>query len=406
MKLFIAPLLLLSLCARSQDTTIVITPFPCDSIVTTTLPQVIYIYGYDTSTIEGANFTAYYQTQHYMDVIGDVTVITPLYDTIPAHDTTFTCNNCATCYDTSYVITPPDETAYNGMLPNYSPGFVPLQQRIDYVKSYSNNAYRSSFDPTFTAWPTTLIKANNLWNLMTYNTSPVQQPTDPFPTPAQLPAALAFFDSTLTAHAGDLPDHIALQNEEPNPNYWSGSPTDYINWLNGATLIAHNHGVSVSNGGLIMNIVYYVRWVYQQEGNTAMVNEINARGHLYAGTGPAAQLVIDWYKVEVPALAASNIDYIDLHWYEPMFNLKNDNPNSDTTTGILPIIINFLQERTGKKIISTEFGTDNGSQALFNQLADEFNDNGVKIRIYYAGDGPVAELHPQYWEDWINAHSP
>lgn len=299
----------------------------------------------------------------------------------------------------------PPQVAINGMLDNHVAGAT-IAQEISYVIAHSCNAMRTSYDPTRGGWPTTQVHNAGLFSFMTYNTAPVQQPPDAFPTAAQLPAALNTLGQILRDNQDDLPEIISFQNEEANLSYWDGPVTDYINWLNPAVDSAHKYGALATNGGILHNFVYYIRWVYQQEGKTDSVNLINQRAKINSNTGTAAQAVIDWYKIEIPALAASRIDYINLHWYEPVFGVKTLNPNSDTTTGLLPIAINFLASRTGKPVLTNEFGTDNASQVLFNRTADEWDQNGVKIRVYYAGDGNVAENHPDYWKEWIDAHSP
>lgn len=401
MRYIAAILILLTAQAQAQDTTIITTPYACDSTVTTTIPQRIYIYGYDTTVNEGGSFTAYYQTQHYMDVIGDVTVITPLYDTIPAHDTTYVCSLCATCYVTDTIITPPADEIIYGMFPNPG-GFVPFAQRVQLTKNLGNTAFRDNYDADNSTWKVEQVHDADLLNLMTYN-APECCEVLPFPTGSELTRQLNALDSTLTANADHLPDIISFNNEEPNKGYWSGLPSDYTTWLNAATQIAHNHGIPVSNGGVLQNIIWYIRWVYQQEGKTDSVAYINARTGYGPNTLAFQQLVIDWYKVEMPALMASNIDYINFHWYEPT-SLRSpgwENPNNvNSASGLLPVLINFLG-RYGRPVITTEFGTGNDSRQLFDEVCNQIKDAGVKVMVYYAGDGPLANNHQDWWSAFI-----
>lgn len=403
MRRIVFVLFCLPLIAKAQDTTYLTYTVYHDTVVTTTIPEEV-ICRDTTYTVFDTTYNAYYELQIYAVVDGSVSVTEQLCDTIAAYDSTFICFNCASHDTTVMIITPDDEIVMNGMLPAL-PG-QSTQQKVNYVLSYSCNAIRSSFDAqrTGNGWPTEEAHNAGLYSIVTYNSAPTAHPPiDAFPTAAQLPAQVAYLDSVLAAHSDDLPDIINIQNEEPNTNYWSGPVSDYVNWMNAAAEVCHKYNVPVSNGGLLQNIVYYMRWVYQQEGKTDSVNIINQRANLSPGTGTAAQFFIDWYKVEIPAIAASTLTYVCQHWYEP--SLRN-NPDRTTSSGLLPLVIQFLRSRTGKPVIITEFGTDNANQGLFNQLADEINDAGVKCRVYYSGDGNVAEDHPQYWEDWINQNSP
>lgn len=402
MKILIAAFLLIPLISLSQDTTYSTYNVQHDTIITAIIPEQ-YICRDTTYQVFDTSYRAYYQYQVYATVEGSIMATYQICDTIPAHDSTFICSMCAS-HDTTVMVITPDEIVMNGMLPALSGQST--QQKVNYVLSYSCNAIRSSFDAqrTGNGWPTEEAHNAGLYSIVTYNSAPTAHPPiDAFPTAAELPAQVAYLDSLLGAHEDDLPDQINIQNEEPNTNYWSGPVSDYVNWMNAAAEVCHKYNVPVSNGGLLQNIVYYMRWVYQQEGKTDSVNIINQRANLGPNTGTAAQFFIDWYKVEIPAIAASTLTYVCQHWYEP--SLRND-PNRTTSSGLLPLVIQFLRSRTGKPVIITEFGTDNPSENLFNQLADEIDASGVKCRVYYSGDGNVAENHPQYWEDWINQNSP
>lgn len=393
-------LLLLPFIGMAQDTTYTTYQVQHDTLLTTTIPDQITCR--DTSyEVFDTSYNTFYQLQLYATVDGSIIATFEICDTIPAHDTTFVCSMCAVHDTTIMVITPETDMEINGILVGIES--MTLAQKINYAISYSCNALRTSHDPERNNWQIGAIKDAGLFSLMTYNTSPVGQPTDAFPTAAEIPWHVNFLDSLLNDHIDELPDIITFQNEEPNTNYWSGPPQDYVRWLNAAAAVAHKYNIPCSNGGLLQNVVYYIRWVYQQEGKTDSVNLINQLANLGPNTGTAAQHFIDWYKVEIPAIAASTLDYVDFHCYEP--SLRND-PNRTTASGIIPIIVQFLRSRTGKTVITSEFGTDNPSQNLFNETADDIDGSGVHIRFYYSGDGNVAENHPQYWEDWINQNSP
>lgn len=295
---------------------------------------------------------------------------------------------------------------FNGIFPNLvssTGGPIPYGTRIGQVNIYDCNAFRNNLN-VGNQWNVKQVLDSGHTPIMTYN-DPACCQLNYFNTGAALETAKSTFTAYLNANQNAKPAVISFNNEEPNNNYWKGTVYDYLLTLNALTTIAHSYGIPTSNGGILQNIVYYMRYVYQQEGKTDSVNLINKRGQLFTGTGAAAQYFIDWYKVEIPGIAASQVDYVNFHWYEPSFNIST---TSDTTTGLLPLVIQFLRSRTGKPVICTEFGSKYNSQALFNQVADEINNSGVYMRVYYYGTnpGPVSDPHPEWWKDWIDQNSP
>lgn len=283
----------------------------------------------------------------------------------------------------------PDEEI-NGMFPN--PGtFTPLASRIHTAKIYGSNAFRDNTD-VGTNWKVKQVHDSGMIDLMTYNDPPCCGGLA-FRTGSAVNTALTTLNNYLTNNPNDLPELISFNNEEPNFGYWEGTANDYLNWLNAATIVAHNHGIPVSNGGILHNFFWYMRYVYQQEGKTDSVNYINNIMGIGPSTPAFAQVVIDWYKIEIPGLAASDIDYVNFHNYYDGATPQEMN--------LVNLTIRFLGSRTGKPVITTEAGTRNASQGEFNEYFNRINQEGVKIRVYYNGTGPLAEEHPDWWLAWI-----
>lgn len=91
---------------KAQDTSYVTYSVTHDTLKTTIIPERI-IHTSDSSVlISDTSYPAFNTNEYYTLVDGSITVTIPLYDTIAAHDTTFTCSNCATHDTTVMVITP------------------------------------------------------------------------------------------------------------------------------------------------------------------------------------------------------------------------------------------------------------------------------------------------------------
>lgn len=390
--------IILALCfivsVKAQDTTITVRRYKCDSVETVHIAQKTTTK--DTTVQILTGYSRIFHRPVYKDSTYKITTI------VPAHDSTFVCKLCGTCTARDTVIVS-NSGDINGIFVNTGT-LTPLADRIHTAKLYHCNAFRINMDVGGT-WVIKQIKDSGMIPLMTYN-HPACCSMNYFPTGTALTNAKASLHDYLSANntASKKPMIMSFNNEEPNTNYWKGTPQSYMAWLNIATDSCHKYNIPTSNGGLLQSIIYYIRWVYQNEGNTAMVNLINAQAHLYPGpVGTAAQAVIDWNKIEIPALASSKVDYINYHHYEPAYGLAG---TSDTSSGTLPIIINFLHERTEKPVIITEFGSKYHHQGLFNDEANEINNNDVNIRVYYYGyvADAFSDPNPNYWKQWIDAH--
>lgn len=384
-------LTVLLLNVKAQDTTYNTYSYPCDSVVTTIIPADTILVGYHDSTLFDTSYNVFYNTQLYSTVDGSITVSIPDYVIIAAHDTTFTCSGCGTCYATDTIITPePDQRIY-GMFTNTG-GFLPFANQIHTAKVYSCNAVRDNIDEG-RAWKVKQAHDSGMIDLMTYN-SPGCCNLQYFNTGSALTTALNTLSNYFRSNPNDKPELISFNNEEPNFGYWKGKPQDYINWLNRATDTAHKYGVPVSNGGILHTVYWYIRYVYQQEGKTDSVALINSIFGLGPGTPAWGQAIIDWYKVEIPGLAASNIDYVNFHNYF--------NGLTPSEMQYINILIRFLGSRTGKPVITTEGGVTNATQAQLFEYYDRMVAEGVNIIVYYNGDGNLTTAHPDWFSNWIN----
>jgi hypothetical protein len=205
-----------------------------------------------------------------------------------------------------------------------------------------------------------------------------------FPTGAALTAFTTTLDSSLTAAR---PDILSIENEEGKPEYHKGTVLDYLNELNACVAVSHAHKVPISNGGLTQGVVYAMRRWYINRGRADSVTWLNNALNLPTNLNNTyAQSQEAWYIPLLAGFAVSEMDYVNLHWYEP--------PHMDTlpvvTTGVLPPLINYIRTVTGKQVITTEAGTRNHSNALLFQMFTEINDTNIPIAIYYDGVGSLA----------------
>jgi hypothetical protein len=173
---------------------------------------------------------------------------------------------------------------------------------------------------------------------------------------------------------------------------------DYLAELNAAAVIAHNHHVPISNGGTTLGVVYAMRQWYFDRGETDSVNWLNAALGLSSNMSIGTDQVA-WYQALLTGIAASQVDYINFHWYEPP---RSTNLTPTTTSGVLPVLINYLRVTTGKPVITTESGCRNSSNSLLISMFNEIRLSGVKVAIYYDGTGSLAVQNESGFKVYLN----
>jgi hypothetical protein len=395
MKRIITILLLFALKATAQDTTITVITYPCDSLVTTTLPEQIIHVRDTTILVSDTSYNIFFDTKQYATVDGSVSTTVPIYDTIAAHDTTFTCHRCATCSRSDTVIhTDTTKTLYGVFIFNQPP--TPFATRLNRAKNIAPNlqAFRYNVDRGEAAYKVKEIQDSGLLAALVFNWKPVGDVAY-FPTGSDLTAMGVTLDSLLTIRKPDL---LSIENEEGNPGYHKGTPYDYLAELNAMTVISHAHHVPISNGGTTQGVVYALRKWYVDRGETDSVTWLNTVLNLPVNPTPYGTQQENWYIPLLAGIATSNIDYINVHWQEP--------PRTDTfpttTSKVLPRIINYVRVITGKPVITNEAGCRNHSTALLKEMFYEITNGGCKWAIYFDGNGDLSIQNEEGYKEFLN----
>ncbi len=88
-------------------------------------------------------------------------------------------------------------------------------------------------------------------------------------------------------------------------------------------------------------------------------------------------------------LDSSNINAVyNQHWSEPL----SGDTSITTTTGVLPVLINYVKSRTGKRNMTNEFHTENHSQSLLFDLCNEFNSTSPVTEEYFSGNTALGSV--------------
>ncbi len=203
------------------------------------------------------------------------------------------------------------------------------------------------------------------------------------------------------ASATAKPKYITVRNEFANPNYWDTSHIErYVNnELNPAVHIGDSMGIPVGDGGFLPNLVFTLLKYYQDNNLTDSINWLcDSTGISPSSTSSPS--VIKTMRLYAYVLDSSNINAIyNQHWVEP-FGLMDT--THTTTSSVLPVLINYVKSRTGKRNMTSEFHTENNSQDLLFALCDEFNSTEPVTEEYFSGDTALGSVDLlSYYALWI-----
>ncbi len=202
------------------------------------------------------------------------------------------------------------------------------------------------------------------------------------------------------ASATAKPKYITVRNEFANWNYWDTSHIDrYVNnELNPAVHIGDSMGIVVGDGGFLPNLIYTLLKYYQDNSLTDSVTWLcSATGISPSSTSSPS--VIRTMTLYAYVLDNSNINAVyNQHWVEPL----SGDTSITTTTGVLPVLINYVKSRTGKRNMTNEFHTENNSQALLFELCNEFNSTEPVTEEYFSGDTALGSVDLlNYYALWL-----
>lgn len=217
-------------------------------------------------------------------------------------------------------------------------------------------------------------------------------------SPVPFPTDTAVYKTRLTSLLNVYrPEVVVVENEETTLQYHSGPLSDYINELKAALTVAHAKGLKATNGGITGEIIFLVYKDYLARGLTAEAADYarrtmspaiiadlpNLTNHAYAaGKVAMAEYLVPQYKL-------LNLDYVNLHWYEPITDNYVASAPYYGTKAFLETI-DYLKRATGKTVITNEYGQDNTTPTITTDLQQAALDAKLPYAIWYDGDGTSA----------------
>lgn len=215
--------------------------------------------------------------------------------------------------------------------------------------------------------------------------------------PVSFPTNMSNYKSMLEKVLKQYKPEIAVIENEPfNDNRYKNNTStidDYFKELQTAIDVCHNHGVKVSDGGLKgerVCILVYRNYIKKGQKNKAddFAKRCLSDKNLRAAKGDADKDVeakIDQMQKMVDKYKQLNLDYVNVHWYEPFENI-NKYPRQ-SAPGVLQEVADYLRSATGKEVITNEFGQNNDSPDLVESLVDALGGAGFKYAVDFSGEG-------------------
>lgn len=204
---------------------------------------------------------------------------------------------------------------------------------------------------------------------------PSGNPT-PWPSPATAAAATT---SILTAYHPEL---AVIENEENNIQYHSGTDQEYIDELAICLRAAHLRGVKVTNAGLTDNMVRcWMWWQYIQAGNFFQADAwktkytdplgLHTDGAYFISNYTRCEYFLSHYDTMA-------IDYVNIHFYATA--------NDDLNPHVFNQINDVIYAKTGKKVISNEFGVRTPDIVVAKKMFVNMRKAAYQYAIFYSGD--------------------
>ncbi len=226
------------------------------------------------------------------------------------------------------------------------------------------------------------------------NTDGTKTP-QPYPTGNDLNVYREKLNEILTKYK---PEVLLVENEELVLKFHSGDIKDYLNMLKVAVEVAHSKGVKVSDGGITnpqVSLLIYDYLMNQNRRSEAASfgkSAMNARILKFAQNhNMATDLGRKLAQAQelVAGLKDIDIDYVNLHWYEPLSEKGTENISNYTaavTPNALGYAVQYLKAVTGKDVILGECGQVNSNASLTLSMLQEISKSGVPYAIWLSSD--------------------
>lgn len=233
--------------------------------------------------------------------------------------------------------------------------------------------------------------------------------------PVPFPTDLSLYQDKLeqTLDTIPAPEIVCIENEEINHLFHTGTMEEYLAELAVAIDVCHARFLKVTNGGLTTRALCFTRArAYYLAGDTAAGDDFAQRcvpesfwnAVKLTGTSESVNTLIAKCFQLLDGFAALDLDYVNLHFYEPL-RLRGtgevDSTIDEATAGnelynsAIEEIAAWVTAYTGKPCMSNEIGTMHVSGELVTSLMQACHDADLEYAIWFnGGSGEGGEAMP------------
>jgi len=211
----------------------------------------------------------------------------------------------------------------------------------------------------------------------------------PAPFPTDMVRYQLLLDSVLNKY---IPEIAVIENEPANEGYYTGPIENYFTQLRAAIDVCHAHGVRVADGalhtGMVCILVYqdYVNRGLQEKADDFASRALSS-SYLRTAQGKGSAEMnakLDKCKKMIAAYRTMALDFVNIHWYEPMN--ENNNP-AFSAPGVAKEVADYLRKTTLKQVLTNEFGQTNQIPTLVASQVNEFKLANLAYAIDFSGTG-------------------
>ncbi|TKK69255.1 hypothetical protein FC093_08020 [Ilyomonas limi] len=198
----------------------------------------------------------------------------------------------------------------------------------------------------------------------------------PVPFPTDLDNYKKLLTNAINSFKGKKPVVIAIENEEDNRIYHSGTPQDYLNELRAAIPIVHAAGIKVTNAGITWRSITYLVYSDLLDQGKRAEAQAYMKSTQMPLDNPGLAKKRQFAKETVAAYKDMDIDYVNFHWYS-----KSNDVSALKTT------IEYLKRVTGKPVITNEIGQYDDSPETVKAIIRLCRQEQMPYVIWYSGLG-------------------
>lgn len=195
---------------------------------------------------------------------------------------------------------------------------------------------------------------------------------------------------------------VTIGNEECVDLFNSGTAQEYVGQLAVASKVCRKHGIPITNGGLTnpglqINVYRYLLGLNRIADSNGFYNNCMDKRIRKTAKYPGNDSVLESKATETAYLLSNYgklIDYVNIHWYEPLVKDGWLSSAKDVSPGALQWTVEYIKSVTKLPVVSFETGTLNGQSKLVSAVMADMQSNGLLYCIWFSATSENGQTDP------------